>query len=199
MASTDLYERMISMFITQVTSVGGRVARVPDLAGARDYVVKLARASNAKRIVLCARGLTLGFFQRDSALEGLEIVDRTDMPGEKFFDAVKMADIGVTLVDLAVAETGTIILATSDELERLVTALPRIHVALLPRFKLVFSLQDAELHLSRFLEGAGTRGAISLISGPSKTSDIAGRLVVGVHGPQELHICLLNRELSGGR
>jgi L-lactate dehydrogenase complex protein LldG len=199
MASTDLHERMISMFIAQVASVGGHVARVPDLAGARDYIFKLATTSNAKRIAVCARGLTDGFFHRDSPFEGLEIADRTDVPSEKFFNAVKMADIGVTLVDLAVAETGTIILATSDESERLVTALPRIHVALLPCSKLVFSLQDAELHLSKFLEEAGRGGAISLITGPSRTSDIAGRLVVGVHGPQELHVCLLNRELSGGR
>ena len=199
MASTDLRDRMISTFIAQVTSVGGHVAQVRDLAGARDYIVRLAIDSNATRIVLCARGLARELFPLDAASEQLEIASQTDMPREKFFNAVKMADIGVTLVDLAVAETGTVILATSDEAERLATALPRIHVALVSQSKLVFSLQDAEPHVSRFLEGAGRGGAVSLISGPSRTADIEGRLVVGVHGPRELHVCLLGQELRGGR
>lgn len=198
MASIDLRERVTSRFVAEVTSVGGNVAQVSALAGAQDYVVKLAIASNAKRLVLCARGLAPELFPPGTALEQLEIARQTDMPREEFFDAVKMADIGVTLVDLAVAETGTVILATSDELERLATALPRIHVALLSHSKLVFSLQDAEPHVSRFLEEAGRGGAVSLISGPSRTADIGGRLVVGVHGPGELHVCLL-RQLRGGR
>ena len=196
--SSALKERIVSKFIAQVTSVGGHVAPVHHLAGARDYVLKLAMASNAKRIVLCTRGLVPDLLTPDAALEQLEIARQTDMPRERFFNAVKMADIGVPLVDLAVAETGTVILATSDESERLATALPRIHVALLPRHKLVFSLQDAEPYISSFLASA-TGGVVSLISGPSRTADIEGRLVIGVHGPRQLHICLLDQELSGGR
>lgn len=130
-------------------------------------------------------------------MEPLKIARQADMPRQKFFDAIRTADIGVTSVDLGVAETGTLVHVTSDESERLVTALPRIHVALLPCSRLVFSLLDAEPHLSRFLAGANAGTVVSLISGPSKTGDIGDMLIVGVHGPKELHVCLLDQELSG--
>lgn len=195
---TDLKEHTIFRFVAQLTSVGGHVAFVHDLEGARRYLVKLVASSKAKQIVVCGRGLGPKLIQPEPASESLEIAIEGYMPREKFFAALKSADIGVTLVDLAVAETGTIILTTSDESERLATALPRMHVALLPRSKLVMSLRDADAHVSKLLSGPGRGNAVSLISGPSRTADIEGRLVVGVHGPRELHVCLLDQDFLGG-
>jgi len=131
----------------------------------------------------------------EASLKPLEITTKPDMPRGTFFSTVKAADIGVSPAELAVAETGTVIIAASDESERLVTALPKIHVVVVPRSRLVSSLADAEPRISRFLAGASRGVVVSLISGPSKTADIGGMLVVGVHGPGELHVCLLDQEL----
>jgi L-lactate dehydrogenase complex protein LldG len=120
------------------------------------------------------------------------------MPRESFFQALQAAEIGVSPVDLGVAETGTLIIATSDESDRLVTALPKIHVAILPSSRLVYSLQGAEEHVSQMLTESGGGVAVSLISATSRTTDVGGIVILGVHGPKELHVLLLDQELPGG-
>jgi L-lactate dehydrogenase complex protein LldG len=119
------------------------------------------------------------------------------MSREQFFAALRIAEIGVSSADLAVAETGTLIMTTSDDMERLVTALPRTHVAVLPHSRLVNSIADAATYVTGILTENNTRGTISLISGTSSTADIGGLVVSGVHGPKNLYVCLLDRELLG--
>jgi L-lactate dehydrogenase complex protein LldG len=90
-----------------------------------------------------------------------------------------------------------LIISTSDESDRLVTALPIIHVAVLPRSNLVFSLEDGGQYISQILMKDSKAVSISLISASSRTSDIGGVTILGVHGPRELHVLLLDEELSG--
>ena len=189
-------EAAVAQFVAQITSVGTHFISALDLAAAREYIVKLAASSKTRRIVVCGQGLSSSLFPRHATPQDFEISSRPDTSRAEFFTALRNAEIGVSPVDLAVAETGTLVIATSDESERLVTALPKIHVALLPRSKLVLSLKDAEPYISRILGKVGG-ATISLISGSSRTADISHMLVLGVHGPKELHVCLLDQELPG--
>jgi len=116
-----------------------------------------------------------------------------------FFEALKAAEIGVTSADLGVAETGTLIIATADELDRLVTALPLVHVAILPRSRLVFALDDAQKQISQLLMNNSAAFSISLISASSRTADVGGISILGAHGPKELHVLLLDQDIPGGR
>jgi len=188
----------LSRFSAQVTAVGGHFESVPDLPSAREYVTKLALARNAKRIVVCDDALSSRLFPT-GAPEGLfEVAGSANSSREAFFKALETAKIGVSSVDLAVAETGTLIIATSNESNRLVTALPEVHIAILPRSKLVDSLQEAEPHVSEILKRTTGGVTISLISASSRTSDIGDMVILGVHGPKELHVLLLDQELPGG-
>lgn len=171
---------------------------VPDLAAVREYVIKLALASKAKRIVVCGDGLSSKLFPAEISVGPFEVASRWKMSRESFVEALEAAEIGVSPVDLGVAETGTLIIATSDESDRLVTALPKIHVAVLPCSKLVYSLQDAEEHVSQMLTAGSGGVAVSLISATSRTTDVGGIVILGVHGPKELHVLLLDQELPGG-
>jgi len=100
------------------------------------------------------------------------------------------ADLGVTGADLAVAETGTLVLMSAAGRPRSTSLLPPCHVAVFDREALVESLEQVGLALEAWHEGTppAERGAvINLITGPSRTADIELTLTRGVHGPKEIH------------
>src|SRR5438067_610776 len=101
-------------------------------------------------------------------------------------DDLFACDAGVTTAQWGIAETGTLVLESARERSRLLSLVPPIHVALLSTRCICESLGDA---LARVRQGASH--AITFITGPSRTSDIELTLVVGVHGPQTVHVLLL--------
>lgn len=109
------------------------------------------------------------------------------------------ADLGVTGADLAVAETGTLVLVSAAGRPRSTSLLPPCHVAVFDREALVESLEHAGLALEAWHEGTppAERGAvINFITGPSRTADIELTLTRGVHGPKEIHAIFVDGGLS---
>jgi L-lactate dehydrogenase complex protein LldG len=96
--------------------------------------------------------------------------------------------IGITSADFALADTGTLVMISSIEEARLVSLLPPIHVAVVPREKLLSGLDEL---FERIPKPADVSSSMVLITGPSRTADIEQILVRGVHGPGELHVVLL--------
>ena len=101
-------------------------------------------------------------------------------------DELFACEVGVTTAQWGIAETGTLVLESARERSRLLSLVPPIHVAVLSTRCICESLGDA---LARVRQGASH--AITFITGPSRTSDIELTLVVGVHGPQTVHVLLL--------
>lgn len=98
-------------------------------------------------------------------------------------------DVGFTICDWGIAETGSLVLDSSSEEVRLATMISEIHVAVLPLSKLVADSLDIEDWLTeKMLEGPNYT---AFITGASRTADIERVLAIGVHGPLELHILLL--------
>jgi len=76
---------------------------------------------------------------------------------------------------------------------RSISLLPPVHVAILRSQQILPGLSELFPLLGR--EQNGNRklsSAITFITGPSRTADIELKLVVGVHGPQELHVLLVD-------
>jgi L-lactate dehydrogenase complex protein LldG len=96
-------------------------------------------------------------------------------------------DCGVTDAYAAVAETGSIVMKASPGHGRVLSLTPPIHVAVLEPRIFLPDLVDLFEKVSR--EGVGS--GVTLITGPSKTSDIEGQLVTGVHGPGKVHVFVL--------
>ena len=88
-------------------------------------------------------------------------------------------DAGVTEVDYAVAETGTLVIRHRPEHGRLLSLVPFVHVAVIEPKAFLPDLIDLFEVLSRDGVGSG----VTMISGPSKTADIEMNVVTGVHGP----------------
>ncbi len=108
--------------------------------------------------------------------------------------------MGITGADYAIAETGSVIVLPRKGLSRLVSVVPPVHVAIVrPQDILgtlddLFALRRLEFHRGR-ASGDGDMGSyLNFITGPSRTADIEQTIVVGVHGPREVHMVLLDEQ-----
>ncbi|HYV03597.1 MAG TPA: lactate utilization protein, partial [Blastocatellia bacterium] len=114
------------------------------------------------------------------------------------FQVATVADIGITSVDYALAETGTLVLRSGAGRARSVSLLPPVHIALLKPDQIVPGLDQLFPMLARDQLVGRLDSALTFITGPSRTADIELTLVVGVHGPQELHVILLDAPAEKG-
>ena len=110
---------------------------------------------------------------------------------QKFIEAT----VGISGANMAIAETGTIVLVTNEGNADLTTTLPPVHIALFGIDKLVATLDDAVAVL-RMLPRSGTgqimSSYVNWITGPSRSADIEQSLTIGVHGPREMHCVILD-------
>lgn len=105
---------------------------------------------------------------------------------------VNEADVGISMAEFAIAFTGTIVEVTTEDTYRLISSLPRVHIALLPGSQIVSSLEEAAPKLREIHEAHPNHCNMTFISGPSRTADIEMKLFLGVHGPQESHVVVCN-------
>ena len=99
---------------------------------------------------------------------------------------------GLTWTEWGVAESGSLVLPWIDEDVRLSSMLAETHVALLPKQRIRLGLASLEDEFTRLLKSPP--GYLAVITGASRTADIESVLTLGVHGPKELHVVLLESE-----
>jgi len=176
---------------------GWNVHLAPTSEAALDYVRELAKSKGVQRVVrteqdvfqsvpvdglLISLGTQLMVMSRGHASSG-------SFPPDQ-------ADLGVTGVDYAIAETGTAVILARQGVSRLPPLMPPVHVALVRPQDVIESLDD--LYLLRRLayhKGQGDMGSyMSFITGPSRTADIEQTLVIGAHGPKEVYMVILTGE-----
>jgi len=129
-------------------------------------------------------------FGTEPTVESIQLHARESLR-QKFIDAT----VGISGANMAIAETGTIVLVTNEGNADLTTTLPPVHIAVFGIDKLVATLDDAVAVL-RMLPRSGTGQLISSyvnwITGPSRSADIEQSLTIGVHGPREMHCVILD-------
>lgn len=99
--------------------------------------------------------------------------------------APEIEDAGVSEAAYGLADTGSVVLLSTDE-PRARSLLPWVHVTLLREDRIVPGL--AELFEAL---GPELPSSVAIVTGPSRSADIEQRLAVGVHGPGEVHVVLL--------
>jgi L-lactate dehydrogenase complex protein LldG len=97
-------------------------------------------------------------------------------------------DFGITSADYALADTGTFVLLSSRDEARMISLLPPVHIAVVPRERLLTGLDEL---LTLLPVPSARSSSMVLITGPSRTADIEQILVRGVHGPGEVHAVIL--------
>jgi L-lactate utilization protein LutC len=158
---------VIERFLQEWAAVGGLGRRVADLSAA---VREVLEAEGARRVVRYGTPLCDGL-----DLRGYEVTAWGKGPGLR--EAAAAADAGVADVSAAAADTGTLVLVPGPERGRLVTLLPPTCIFIVPAGVVRPNLAEAVRGLGRW----------NLVTGPSRSADIEGELVLGVHGPGRVH------------
>jgi L-lactate dehydrogenase complex protein LldG len=174
----DLLERVLG-------KTGASMQRV---RGPREAVAAIARIAHRQgvREVLYAPDELI---ERDNiklllAAHGIELV-AVSSAGEK----ARHLRVALTGAELAIAETGTLLLGGQPGGWGLASVLPWVHVVLLPSAAIVADLNTAfEIFAARLRDGEGDW---VWITGPSRTADIGHVLVLGAHGPNALEVLVI--------
>lgn len=174
-------EAEVEQLFTEIRKLNGVTRRLANRDELKSALAELVKVEAVKKATLWTTS-DLTTWDVGGALKALG-VQIVSPQADKHL--VAECELGVTGVDAALPETGTLLLRSSPERPRVVSLLPRVHLAIFRRTAL-----RADLHQA-FAE-AKDAGYSVLVTGPSRTSDIELTLTLGVHGPKSLYAWLLD-------
>jgi L-lactate utilization protein LutC len=175
----------VERFRQALEAVAGRCVVVRDVGQAAEAVREIIEAKKARRVAVSDSELVRRVLARVNT--GAELVEHA-AAADLFH-----CDLGVTGAQWAVAETGTLVLEAESERHRLASLVPPVHVA-------VVGAGSVRQTLAEVLGLLGERGrdrlsrTVTFVTGPSRTSDIELTLAIGVHGPGELYVVIIEGE-----
>jgi L-lactate dehydrogenase complex protein LldG len=174
-------EAEMALLLGEIEKLSGVTRRLASRDELGVALAELVKTEDVKRAtVWTTPGLAdLGVGETLKTL-GVELV-----PAQSDIRLVATCELGVTEVDAALPETGTLLLRSSPERPRVVSLLPRVHLAIFTP-----AVFRADLHQA-FAE-AKDAGYSVLVTGPSRTADIELTLTLGVHGPKALYAWVMN-------
>lgn len=191
-------EDLLTNFEAELAKVAGVAHRAASVSELEQILRGILEVSKGESVVLSRHPLLtrLGLGARLRVL-GASVAEWTTAGGSDlqaaFREACFSAAVGITGVDYALAETGTLVVTSQSEGSQLASLAPPVHVALYTREQLVESLDDVleRLPLGRDANDPAAGRSVVFITGTSRTADIEQILIRGVHGPRELHAILI--------
>ena len=111
------------------------------------------------------------------------------------YDDLVNADAAVTSCEALVARTGSIILSSAQTSGRATSVYAAIHICIAYTDQLVYDVKDG-LQLIKERYAGKIPSLVTFATGPSRTADIEKTLVVGVHGPKEVYVFLVERDFT---
>lgn len=179
-------ENRIDRFIESAKRVGAEVLSKQNLQEAAAYIAEKAQGTTLVPETPLARRHDLRALLANAGV---------NVFAKNFREAGHVPGAGVTFSNFAMADTGTVVLESTDENIRLATTLPEKHFILVDPATILSDNLAAAEPMTAFHQGAAPK-FIAYITGPSRTADIERVLTIGCHGPRELHILLVDN-ISG--
>lgn len=184
-------------FTTEAQKMGAKIYRISTEGEIAQMVINILKEANVQGTVVRWDDPTLTGLGLDEALKaaGNEVVPfYTGGNGRALVETAERSVAGITGVDAAIAETGTLVMGSNRLGEadapgrgRTVSLLPPIHIAVLRKEQIVFS----SISVFRRLSAGSMPSQVIFATGPSRSADIENDLSIGVHGPCQLHIILV--------
>lgn len=191
--------KAVSAFVTEIRTFDEAIAYCLDLCG-RQGACRIKISGCDEQLSVPADALCDLKQEKIIAAPGLDPAQYTrllDHCAKNGFTCIRSGmrshlsgvDIGFTMADSAIAETGTLVINCPSEELRLATMLCEYHVCIVRRSTIVEDAFAADQQLLKYMHK--TPDYTAFITGASRTADIERVLALGVHGPLELHILLL--------
>jgi L-lactate dehydrogenase complex protein LldF len=160
-----------------------------------EYIIQLARETPFHIVAPAmhkSKEQVSDLFDQHLNVKGLtEIPEMTRVAREVLRQKFLQADMGVSGVNFAVAETGTVCIVTNEGNGRMSTSLPRVHVALMGMEKVVPAIEDLATMLRllpRSATGQRITSYFTMVSGPRRSAD--------EDGPEEFHLVIMDNGRS---
>jgi len=183
-------EDPVEVFKFRFEQQAGKVYEVSDFDRASLVVSQVLIGQNVSKVVLAdmpeeyRRRL-----EERMTNAGIQVIELEDNLGSEVSRVINLADAGVSVAEFAVADVGAVVEITQDDKDRLVSSLPKLHISLVRRDKIIGRFEDVADSIRETIMKRGNC-VISFIGGPSRTGDIELKLVLGVHGPHQVHVII---------
>jgi L-lactate dehydrogenase complex protein LldG len=172
----------IEIFLAEVKKLSG-VARKLSPSGIDSALEALVVEQNIRKAAVSNTShlRQLGITEILNSL-GVELVS----PNASKYE-LALCDLGITEADFILPETGTLVLRSSAAQPRAVSLAPRVHLAIVRP-----EMLRADMH--QVFAEAKDHHYLVFITGPSRTADIELTVTLGVHGPKNLYVWMLEKQ-----
>jgi L-lactate dehydrogenase complex protein LldG len=171
-------EELEILYAEEFTKLLGKFAFCINETDAKNQIKKLILQQNCEN-VYCNEKELLNLFKEFSEVKKTSLAN---------------CDAAITSCNYLVARTGAIVMSSSQQSERTVSAYAPVHICIAYVDQLVFDTRDALKDLKRKYAN-NIPSFITFAAGPSRTADIEKTLVVGVHGPKEVYVFLIDKPM----
>lgn len=184
-------EALVARFAERVTAETGIVYRAKNNEQALERLAEIAKQEGLRSVMVSTDSVVTSFdLPAWGKKQGVKVMSPQDFKGrDDFKDAVfDGMDAGMTGVDFAVAESGTLGLIHDRDQPRLISLAPILHIAIVP-VERIFPVYEPVLE--NVYEREKLPSQFVFITGPSMTGDIQGHLFKGMHGPRKVFVILV--------
>lgn len=184
-------DELVNRFVEMFTAETGIVYRAQNNNQVVETLTEIMKREGLKSVMVSTdKGVTSLDLPAWGNKIGVKVMSPRDFRGrDDFKDAVfDSVEAGITGVDFAVAESGTLGLNHDKDQARLISLAPILHIAIVPVARIV-PVYESVIE-SLFKKGKSPSQFV-FITGPSMTGDIQGHLFKGMHGPRRVIVILV--------
>ncbi|MFM2048905.1 MAG: hypothetical protein RI955_1453 [Bacteroidota bacterium] len=182
---TNNHQSLEVQFAKSFTDLGGHFVYCDDVP---EFIANFKNLITEKgwSNLICWEDVLLNLFQKNNI---------SSIYNTKEALAIEPCDAGITGCESLVARTGTITLSSKQQSGRVLGIYPPIHIVIAFSGQVVNDLKDSITAIKeKYPEQIPS--LINFATGPSRTADIEKTLVVGVHGPKEVFVFLIDETIE---
>jgi L-lactate dehydrogenase complex protein LldG len=182
-ASLDL-DALAQAFITEVEQLRGHASVVADKHACALAIADCLRSKGAATLAVHSAPLAADVAE---LIAGVELLDAQPMQPEQ----LESCTCSLLAAEALLADTGSALVLATSRGERALPYLARTCFIVATMERLQPSLNSAALSALYRAAQSETKGEAVIVTGPSRTADIEKTLILGAHGPEELHVYIM--------